>query len=342
MRQSAGIYDQDGKLIRMLLADAAGVNELYWDGLDDIGNVAPAGKYVAKLACHDVRVVDDGQFGDNGNASGNYNADNANRVAPLSDGGFMMSCYYDEGLYPLRRYSASGQPTFAVGLIDTDFIAMATTSEDDCYALTGKGAAAKLIRLVLPGERAKMTSGSQFYEVLSDAEKADKTVSALGLALSGNNACVAIAGTNVVRVIDLATGKKTADLPVPNVVDIAADAAGNLWVLSGDQIAILSLDGGMEKKFASSLATPKYIAAGKDRLCVVDQTAERVAVLDFSGNVTLAMGKAHAPGEYVPVSTDYWRMPHLRTICFLKDGRLVVCEYYRTRILNPYSGKDPK
>ncbi|MGA2618607.1 MAG: right-handed parallel beta-helix repeat-containing protein [Thermoguttaceae bacterium] len=336
-RQSAGIYNEGGKLIRMLLADAAGVAELYWDGLDDVGDVAPAGKYVAKVVSHDVQVVDDGHFGDNGNAAGNYNADNANRVAPLGDGGFMMSCYYDEGLYPLRRYSASGQPTFAVGLLDSEFIALATTPQDDCYALTGKGAAVRLIRLALPGERAKMPSGGEFYEVLSAAEKADKNVSAVGLALAGNTACVAVAGTNVVRLIDLSTGRKTADLLVSKVADIAADTAGNLWVLSGERILALSPSGKTERQFSSRLATPKYLSAGKDRLCVVDQAAERVAVLDFSGKVTLSMGRTRAPGEFVPVSTDYWRMP--RGACFLKDGRLVVCEYYRTRIMNPYTGK---
>ncbi len=37
-RQSAGIYRENGELIRTLLADAAGVTELYWDGLDDKNN----------------------------------------------------------------------------------------------------------------------------------------------------------------------------------------------------------------------------------------------------------------------------------------------------------------
>ena len=88
-RQSAAVYAEDGTLVRTLLADAAGVAELWWDGLDDQGAVAPAGKYQLKAVCHDVRIADDGAMGDNGNPLGAFNPDNADRVVALPDGGFI-------------------------------------------------------------------------------------------------------------------------------------------------------------------------------------------------------------------------------------------------------------
>ena len=274
---------------------------------------------------------------------GVYNCDNANHVAPLSDGGFMMCAYYDESLYPVRRYSSTGQPIFAAGLVDTDFSALASTGDDDIYAIVGKGPNVKLIRLALPGDRVKMPNGADSYPVLEGDEGKDpNAVPVGGLAVSvspngGADAYAPITGKNVVCVFDLATGKKKADLPVPSVQDIAIDYNGTIWVITGKDISILSPDGKVEKKFAAGVDAPRYLAAGRDRLAVVDETAARVAVLSTEGKVIHVMGKQRPIGEFVPVGTDYWRNP--RGTCFLNDGRLVVCEYYRTRILNPDTGK---
>jgi len=333
-RQSAGIYKDDGTLVRTLLADAAGVSQLYWDGLDDMGQVAPAGKYVAKVLSHDVRVVDEGAFGDNGNALGAFNCDNANRVAPLSDGGFLMATYYDEGMYPVRRYSSSGQPTVATGLNEADFAALTSTADDTLYGIIRKGAATRLVKMVASGDRVKMANGAEDYVVLTADEK-DCTVA--GLAVNGNDAYAAITGKNVVRVIDLATGNKKADLPVPAVGDIAADPKGRIWWISGKDIVSMPTSAVLEMKIPTGLETPRYLAAGKDRLAVVDNAAAKVAVLGYDGKIIRTMGKARPVGEFVPVGTDYWRDP--RGACFLNDGRLVITEGRRTRIMNADTGK---
>ena len=151
-RQSAAVYAADGTLLRTLVADAAGVHELWWDGLDDLGQPVPAGRYQVRAITHDVRVVDDGAVGDNGNPLGAFNCDNADRVVPLSDGGFIVTTTYDEAGYPLRRYSSSGQPIFASNLAQKDYMAIALAG-DDIYGAVGKGAKARLVRIVLPGDR---------------------------------------------------------------------------------------------------------------------------------------------------------------------------------------------
>ena len=117
-RQSAGIYQRG----RHAGAHAAGRcrrgARLWWDGLDDIGKPVAAGPLQVRSISHDVRLLDDGAVGDNGNPNGVYNCDNADRVLALPDGGFMVTTVYDEAGYVLRRYSPSGQPIFAANLTE--------------------------------------------------------------------------------------------------------------------------------------------------------------------------------------------------------------------------------
>ena len=348
-RQSAGVFKENGELVRTLLADASGVKDLYWDGLDDLGQVAPAGKYVAKMVASDIRIVDDGAFGDNGNPMGVYHCDNASRVAALSDGGFLMVTFYDESMYPLRRISSTGQPTHASGLAGADFIALATVGEDDMYGLLGRGwpgqpqPQVRLIRMELPGDRAHMLDGSEAY-VITTAEERDKFV-AVGLAVVGTKAYVTLSGLNVVRVIDLTNGKKVADWPVAEVGDIAADPNGGLWVLSGKNVLHLTLDGKKDKEFDTGLPWPKYIAASKTRVAVNGSSdsmgshlglESALAVFDTGGKLIRKLGKPRVDGQFTPVGPNTMRDP--RGMCFLNDGRLVVCESARTRILDPDSG----
>ncbi len=325
-RQAAGIYKEDGTLVRTLLADAAGVRELYWDGRDDLGQATPAGKYVVKVVQHDVKVVDDGSVGDNGNPMGAYNCDNANRVAPLADGGFLMTTVYDEGQYNVRRYSANGQALNSTGLTEADLSALAAAGGDDFYAVVGKGK--KLIRLAAPGEQMRMLNKAESFEI-GDV--------AAGLAVVGQTAYVSLQGNNVVRVIDLATGEKKRDWAVEAVSDVAADAGGNVWAVSGTNVVCLGEDGKIVKTFATGLATPRYLAASKDRLAVVDNAAAKLAVLDMEGKVIRTLGKGRVVGEFNAVGPENMRDP--RGACFLKDGRLVLTESQRVRILFADSGK---
>ena len=201
-RQSAAIYAADGTLLRTLLADTAGVRDLWWDGLDDLGQPVPAGRYQVRAITHDVRLVDDGAVGDNGNPLGAYNCDNADRVVALPDGGFVVTTIYDEGGYPLRRYSASGQPIFAANLAQKDYAAIAVCG-DDLYGIVGAESKARLVRLVLPGNRARMANSAEDYRPFADNEKPGAVA---GLAVAGSNAYVAAAGLDAVRVIDLGSG----------------------------------------------------------------------------------------------------------------------------------------
>jgi len=330
-RQSAAVYRPDGILVRVLLADAAGVRELWWDGRDDLGRVAPAGRYVVKAVEHDVRIVDDGALGDDGNPMGAYNCDNADQVVALPDGGFVITTVYDEAGYALRRYSSTGQPIFAANLWPKHFAAL-TIHGEDLYGVVGTKLQAQLMRLTLPGNRAAMSDGRRAYPLFATGEKPGTVT---GLAVAGGRAYVAIAGRDLVRAIDLATGRKRTDWSAPNVSDLAADAKGVLWAISGTDVVALNARG---RRYPTGLKAPRYLALSPRRIAVVDRAGARIALLDAkAGAVVRTLGDLRKPGAWEPVRGALLRDP--RGAAFLPDGRLVVTESARVRILWPESGK---
>ena len=334
-RQSAGIYLADGTLVRMLLADVAGVHELWWDGLDDMGKPVAAGPLQVRGITHDVRLLDDGAVGDNGNPNGVYNCDNADRVLALPDGGFMVSTVYDEAGYVMRRYSPSGQPITAVNLTEGTCYAMARAGNDVIACMKSGNAQAILLRLALPGTRIPMANGAEDYPVCAAGEEATPS----GMAVVGGKAYVALGGLNVVRVIDLANGQKLADWPVPAVGDIAADEHGTLWVLSGQEIDALSPAGAITRQYATGLVAPRYLAAGTGRLAAIDRKWAKIALLDAAnGKMLRTLGEDLTKEYWMPVNTNTFNDP--RGAAFLPDGKLLLSEHSRVRAFWPETGKE--
>lgn len=331
-RQSAGVYREDGSLVRTLLADVTGATELWWDGLDDQGRPAAAGRYEVRAVTHDVRMVDDGNYGDNGNPKGTYNPDNPERIVTLPDGRFVISTPYDEAGMPLRLYAASGQSLFAVNLAEKDFVALAA-SGDDLIGAVGKEAT-KLVRLVLPGERAAFPNGAESYPIFAGGEK---PTGVGGLAVAGSTAFVSIPAMNLVRAIDLATGTKKADFPLSAPGDLAADEGGGVWAISGTDIVQLDTSGTAARKFPSGLKAPKFLAAGAKRLAAVDREAQRLALIDReSGQALRTFGSEGSAGQWTPTGPGSLRDP--RGVAFLPDGQLLLAETGRTRAIDPDTG----
>ena len=335
-RQSAAIYRPDGSLVRTLLADASGVRQLWWDGLDDQGHPAGAGTFELRSIAHDIRLVDEGSVGDNGNAKSVWNCDQADCVTTFPDGRFAVTALYDEAGNALRCYAASGQGVFAscFSFTEKGFWAI-TPSGEDLIGGLGEGATAKIIRLMPPGERAPMASGAEFYPVFAPEEKDAK---ATGLAVVGDAVYVSVPALNLVRVMSLATGKKTADWPVQGIADVACDQQGTLWALAGTDILSLKPGGQPDKRYATGLTTPQYLAAGTGRLAAVDRKAAKIALLDAAGGKVLrTLGQARPQAEFVPVNAELFRDP--RRAAFLPDGRLIVTEGARVRALWPETAK---
>jgi hypothetical protein len=330
VRQSAGLYRADGTLVRTLVADTAGVGALWWDGRDDSGQPAPAGDYEVRAAAHDIRVADDGTFGDNGSPLGTYHCDNPQRLAVLPDGRFAVTTHYDEAGIPVRFYASTGVPVSGVNLAEKNIWAIAVHGDE---FIAGIGD--QVVRLVPPGDRALMASGARGYPILAAGEKLNSPAERYaGLTVRGNTAMVALAGRNVIRVFDLGDGRRLAEWPVPAVADLASDEAGTVWAISGTDVVALGADGAEARRHASGLAAPRFLAAGTGRLAVVDQAAGRIALLAAdSGRVLKTLGAPAPAGEWTPVSAERFLNP--RGVAFLPDGRLLVAEAGRTRAIWP-------
>lgn len=338
-RCSAAVFRADGTLVRTLLADATGVSDLYWDGLDDLGQPAPAGEYEVRTVSHNVRIVDDGAMGDNGAAMGAYHCDNADRVVALPDGGFVITTIYDEAGFPLRRYASSGQPIQAANFAEKDFTGGLALAEDSFIGAVGKGEGTKLIRLAASCERAKMANGADSYPIFAPGEKAPGGVA--GVAVIGTTAYVGIPDLNLIRSFELANGQKKGDWPLPGAADVAADEKGVLWAIAGKEVVALKPDGAVDKRYATGLETPRYLAAGAGRLAVIDRKAAKVAWLDAAnGKLLRVLGRERPKGEWTPVASDLFSDP--RDAAITPDGRLLLCEHARLRCLWPESGGHPE
>lgn len=339
-RQSAGVYAPDGKLVRMLVADQCGVRELWWDGLDDEGQPVAAGPYQVRASAHDVRLLDDGSMGDNGNPAGTFHCDNPIRIVAWPDGSFVVATIYDEAGIPLRYHAASGQSYGGVNLAEKNIWAIAAAAPGSRELIAGNGKA--LVRIVPPGERVRMANGAEGYPVLADGETLGKKpdgkgdYAPAGLAVAGGVAYVSLPGKNVIRAIDLATGAKKADLPLPGVpADLDADGEGKLWVLVGTEALRLEPAGGQVlAKVATGLPTPVFLAVGANRLAAIDQAASRVAVFALpAGKPVRVLGRERPNGQWLPVSGDVLR--GIRDAAFTTEGNLLLCEAARVRLIVP-------
>lgn len=343
-RQSAGIYDREGRLLRMLLADVSGVRDLWWDGLDDLGRPVPSGSLKLKMATHDLRWVDDGAFGDNGSAEGAFNPDRPDRVAPLPNGGFLVTSSYDEAGFPLRRFSAQGHARAAVNLDRKEITAIAAAG-DDVYAAVGKGEASLLIRLDATGQRKRMPNGAEAYSLF---EKGEAPEGAQGLAIVDGKIAVAAPDLDAIRVMDLQTGREVARWPLTKtarakpadagVADLAADPdAGRVWALLGSEALELDWSGQIVARVDTGLPNPRRLDARKDRLAVLDPSVARVALFDLKSRRLLrTLGAERKPGEWTPVDRFVLRAPG--DCAFLANGRLLITEHARMRMVDPDSG----
>ncbi len=328
-RLSAGIYRPDGSLLRTLVADVAGVRELWWDGRDDLGQPVVAGDYQVRTSVHDVRIEDDGHFGDNGNPLGTYNCDNGDRLVVLPDGRFVVSTIYDEAGIPLRFYSASGQSLAGVNLAEKDIWGLATAG-DGFVA----GVNLTVARVGADGDRMKMATGAPNYPLLAAGEALPTGARPAGLAVIGTTVYAALPGLDVVRSLDLATGNKLADWKLAAPADLAAAPDGLLWAISGTEVVALKADGQVAKRFPTGLTAPRYLAANATQLAVVDRVGRRIAVLDAAnGKVVHTLFQAWPADRWSPVSGALLRDP--RGVAFLPDGRLLVCEAARIRAIWP-------
>ena len=114
---SAGVYDAQGKLVRVLwtLTDQpAGQHDAKWDGLDAFGQPTPAGAYSWRVACNSGSAINVGAIGNSGlppSAAGHTPA-NIESVAVDKDGNIYTANGWDEAGADFKKWDKDGHSLF--------------------------------------------------------------------------------------------------------------------------------------------------------------------------------------------------------------------------------------
>ncbi len=251
---SAGIFDADDRLVRTLWSgrpQPAGRLVIHWDGLDDDGNVVPAtGKYLARVAAHNVRYVWEGVIG---NTSRDATGERIHRAfGPVNDmavdaaGTAFYVVGYNEQQSAIHRFSMADTRrqqslahddylrTFRYTATDgalAYFANVGGESEPESFVIALQVADGTEYRfatgkLVMPGQR----SGNRWESVI-DYRRTKDIPSGLAVQRRGSLLFVAHRASDEIRVYDKRSGEllQTIEVSQPGDMDVATD--DSLWVI---------------------------------------------------------------------------------------------------------------
>lgn len=266
---SAGIYGDDGRLVRTLwrgLPLPAGPQSLVWNGLDDSGrSVAPA-RYTVRLLHHRVKHIWEGVIGNSSSAEGGTRVHKA-YLPPASlviegDQAIYAVGYNEQqpGLHGFRlaapqlntRPLPSTDTFAAYGMIATDGRRLYWTNTGGMSTTTFVGALD-----LANGERHTFSAGraiclhhhvktrecyrAHAYDSVIDVQT-DPTQLPTGIAVqrAGRVLAVAHGAAGLVRLFDKTTGEAlgsiSVDLAPQALNQLAMSPDGDLWVISGEQV----------------------------------------------------------------------------------------------------------
>jgi hypothetical protein len=263
---SAGIYHDDGRLVRTLWSGRpldAGSFTVAWDGLDDEGTPAEASRYTAKVIAHNVRYVWEGVIGNTSRDTVGAGVHRAfNPINDMAFDGIGNAYYvvgYNEGQPAIHRFRAI-DPQRQTSLLREDYrrtFRYTTTDGRLAYfANTGRvapiGSFARQPQTfvaaidVVTGEAYRFGAGvdadpesRQWPSVIDydrdDHDANDEFRSApTGLAVQrrGELLFVAHGGVGEIRVFDKRTGRPIGKISARGIGELDVGPDDSLWALS--------------------------------------------------------------------------------------------------------------
>ena len=316
---SMGIFDGKGRLVRTLRSEvewrAKGILEAHWDGTDNLRHRVPGGKYTARA----YQVQLNARQGWLGNSRPTFEQRFQHDLAGLfvgPDGKAYTNCGWDE----MGRESAVYSPDSAVlaTLPDTHgwgnmgggavtasdkyiFTAAEIGHVDDPRGFPPKGETWYGVkRYTLDGKEAAWPDGKggwwrNLYEVGTKPCVA-------GLVTTGGKLFIADSEANLVHVIDPETMKEQRTFAFDRPGPLAADAAGNLWIIrtasttEGPAIVRVTRDG-QQTMVINDVVKPAAIAVdAKGGLLVAENATSQVLIFDVSGAAPKQVGTLGDPG----------------------------------------------
>lgn len=305
------IDDPSGRRVRNLLAYVprkAGPQTERWDGLDDRGQLVPAGSYTFKALYHDpLRTRFVMTFANPGNPGwetsdgrGAWYSDHANPQAAAAGGDVVaLGCPMGEAGKHLIGVDLSGQRLWGLAnrtTFDGNSIRLATDGKLLYVATEGKTLFVYRVEAATgkyaPWNRTAKDAAGQDYKVLDlplGEPSPERNLG--GLALRGGLLAAALRLDNRILLLDADTGEQRATIPVPLPRALAFAPNGDLVVLSGAKL-LRGAPTGDWRTLPFDATDAHSVAVGGDGLLYLSMRGQHqnVAVLSATGALVRSVG----------------------------------------------------
>jgi hypothetical protein len=330
---SAGIYDEHGRLVRVLWTreqKPAGKAAASWDGRDQFGKSVPSGNYDFRVVANHSTYTNVGAIGNSGRAPTPeaHTPAGMGSVAVDSAGGIYTANGWDEAgadftkwdaagnvIYDGRYQMRNGQPNGAPYSIAVDGSTIFCGMEG--WASKPWNHKQQVQRFALgDGKLEKFTDVPdkfghiELYEwpenqVPSGTPAADAELMRMplrALAVSGETLLVADALAGKIRRFNKLSGRAEGEFDVRLPMALAVDRGGRIWVgHEHGRVSVFSPDGKPVAEPLEHLGEIVALAFGPDgRLYVTDRTAGQVLIYDIAGekaNLVRKFGQPAKPGD---------------------------------------------
>ena len=328
---SAGVYDETGRLLRVLWTmkpRSAGEQTADWDGRDGDGGAAPAGLCTFKVAVNNSTYRNIGVIGNSGQPANTFGHVPINFECVATDSnGFIYTVHdWDEPHHDVIRWDpVTGKVASHSGHPVNDLLKAVAVDDAYAYVTSHSGSNNRtnshfaIIRLKIDrtpgsvkwprepftkaGAQIEVYKGNaQFPEGASKADEDIMRIPLLALAVKEDALLATDALAGKLRRYDKATGEEREawTVPLPQAVAVAPD--GRIWVgHEHSKVSVFGSDGRLAATPIADLGNVQALAFGPDgRLYVADNQSDEVRIYRVNGNdvqLTGKLGRKAEPGD---------------------------------------------
>lgn len=253
-RTSAGVYKNDGTLIRTLWSGLnldPGSHARVWNGADDEGGLAAEGEYQIRILSNNVDYKWEGVIGNTSDAvtgPGIHRGLIFITGMAVSGGTVYYSAGYPEGNTAFFKFNTANPQTRTPILpahetnqesrfVATDGINVYWAGKDpfapDKWFVVATGVSDDLETAFPGGVPLKMTHGRTYVGAIDFQNDAQAVITGVAVQKSGKYLFVSHENQNRIHILDKSTGALAGTFGIPSPRHLALDAAGNLWVSHG-------------------------------------------------------------------------------------------------------------
>jgi hypothetical protein len=313
------IEDAQGRRVKNLIGMAPrskGDQVDYWDGTDEEGKLAPAGKYRWRGLIHQgIDPTYEATYGtpghppwDNADGTGAWMSDHAAPIAAASAGNLVvLAAPISEAGWALIGTDLNGKRLWG----QRRFQGIRDVAMDEQYvyiALNAGGAWTPAPVASVGRVEAKAGKYAPFdtkpeVQLIVPAATVEEKAEIAGIAVSGDRLALALSGPDVVRLFDKNTMARLGEVKVAGLKDVAADAGGNLYALSGTTVVKIAGDqatpvvtAGLQEPFALAIDQ-------QGRFFVSDRATNQIKVFTPDGKALRSIGTPGGrplPGKWDP------------------------------------------